>query len=216
MNKGSHNSGLSLTELMIALAVLSIVMGGIVTASLSGQGVYRRGIANVELESRVNRAIERIVRDLSSANSGALNPPAADGDDSLEFQRPADSIDGAIVWGPVTRYAFELMRGELDNGLDDNGNGLVDEGSLVRVEDPGGANERRLVIVNNVSRLLEGEEPNGIDDNGNGLVDEAGLAFSLEVGSGTSALLIRLSLHAVGPNGETFWRTAQTRVALRN
>lgn len=216
MRKRSHESGLSLTELMIALGVLSMVMGGIVTASLSGQGAYQRGISNTDLETRVNRAMERIVRDLSSANSGALSPPAADGDDHLEFQRPADSIDGHIVWGPVTRYAFELMSGELDNGLDDNGNGLVDEGSLVRIEDPDGPDEKRLVIANRVSELLEGELPNGLDDNGNGLVDEAGLNFTLEVGSGTNALVVRLSLQAVGPNGQTFSRTAQTRVALRN
>lgn len=216
MNKRSNNSGLSLTELLIALAVLSMVMGSIVTASITSQGAYSQGISTTDLETRVNRAIERIVRDLSSANSAALNPPAADGDDNLEFQRPVDSIDGAIVWGPVTRYAFELMPGELDNNLDDNGNGLVDEGSLVRIEDPGGPNQSRLVVANRVSEFLEGEDPNGLDDNGNGLVDEKGLAFSLEVGDETNALLVRLSLQGVGSNGATFSRTAQTRVALRN
>ena len=110
------------------------------------------------------------------------------------------------------RIALELERVELDNGLDDNGNGLVDERMVVRIEDPGGPDERRKVICHDVSEYLAGEIPNGLDDNGNGLNDERGLSFVV-LGD---VLTIRLTLEAPGANENMLERTVQTSVRLLN
>ena len=110
------------------------------------------------------------------------------------------------------RFALELAPGELDNGIDDNGNGLIDEGVLVRIENPGLANEQRSIFARGVSEYLEGETGDGTDENGNGLVDEGGLSFSRSNGS----LQIALSLERIGPDGELMVRTLETSVALRN
>jgi hypothetical protein len=85
---------------------------------------------------------------------------------------------------------FDYEEGELDDGADNNGNGLVDEGCLFWTRDVGEPSEKTHVIARGVREYLEGEEPNLDDDNGNGLEDERG--FCLErVGE---ALVIRLTL----------------------
>ena len=106
------------------------------------------------------------------------------------------------------------MPGELDNGVDDNGNGLVDE---CRIEfQPDVVGDPGLVIGwgSFVREYLEGEIPNGVDDNGNGLVDERGLCLTYDNASGV--LTVRLTLERLDPLGRPLTRTVETAVQVRN
>jgi hypothetical protein len=107
---------------------------------------------------------------------------------------------------------LELETGEQDNGLDDNGNGLVDEGVIVWTENPGLVDERRVIRSHWVREYLEGELPNGLDDNGNGLRDERGLCFSIE----GDVLTIRITLERRDDDGRIHTKTVQTSVRVRN
>jgi hypothetical protein len=120
------------------------------------------------------------------------------------------------VWGPRILYRVEPAPMELNNGVDDNSNGLIDEGVLVRIEDFGGPDERRVVLARGVSELLEGEDANGLDDNGNGLDDEGGLAITIRTSGTRDALTLRLTLQGVDASGAILERTLETTVALRN
>ena len=108
--------------------------------------------------------------------------------------------------------AFEYETGEIDDGRDNNRNGLVDEGVVVLLRDAGGANEQRVVLCHGVRERLEGELVNGLDDNGNGLVDEKG--FCLQWVDGVLALW--LSIELIDGNGMHEVRTLQTSVRIRN
>lgn len=99
-----------------------------------------------------------------------------------------------------------------DNGLDDNGNGLIDERRVLLVPDT--ATPAELVSLGSqVRELAEGELPNGLDDNGNGIADEAGLWFRHD-GSGT--LTVSLSLERLDGRGGSIVRTLTTSVRMRN
>ena len=102
--------------------------------------------------------------------------------------------------------------GEIDDGLDNNGNGLVDEGRVVLTENLGGADERDRILARRVRELLEGELDNGVDDNGNGLVDEKGFSFE-RMGE---SLVIRMTMERIDVGQRTIERSAQTSVRLRN
>jgi hypothetical protein len=158
--------------------------------------------------------MRRVVSELIGARWSTIDPvPAVPfGSDDLEFERPADTAAGAVTWGSRSQILLELVTGEADNGLDDNGNGLVDERSIVLVHDVGLASERRVTIVNGIGELLEGEVLNALDDNGNGLIDEAGLSFSSDEGT----LNIRLTVQRTGPGGEILSRTQAMDLVLRN
>lgn len=211
--------GAGLIEVLVAVTLTVLVLAGVVQATHRGMGAFRAGAANSEIETRAARAISRLARELLGASAGNVQPNLATPlgnpttwSDSIAFRVGEAWVDGAIVWSAPRRVAWELAPGELDNDLDDNGDGLVDEGSLVLVLEAGMAEETRVVLASGVRKYLEGESFNGVDDNGNGLVDERGLAFDLD----DDVLTIRISLERIGPDGNPIIRTQQASIRLRN
>ena len=129
----------------------------------------------------------------------------------LEYQRPLTL--SPLAWDDTERLTFEYEPGELDDGLDNDGDGLVDEGRLIRYVDYLLPTERRIVLCSGVAEFLEGEEGGNLaDDNGNGLVDEPGLGFDIDGGT----LNVRMSVAGTGPTGTEIVRTRVASVFLRN
>ncbi len=210
----ASRSGFSIVEVAISTVLFVSLTGAIVMASTQAAGTFAQSSATGDLNARAARALQRVSEELIGARWVNVTPmPTFPADSaSLEFECPVDTTGGTVTWGGRRQIALQLAVGEVDNGLDDNGNGLIDERSIALVEDPGGPNERRTVIVNGVSELLEGEQSNAVDDNGNGLADEAGLSFTEVNGK----LIIRLTLQRQGPGGNIMTRTQQMELVLRN
>jgi hypothetical protein len=102
--------------------------------------------------------------------------------------------------------------GELENGLDDDGDGIIDEGRVILTRDFLGAEELSVVLAHDVRSRFEGELANGLDDNGNGLVDERGFCMTLQDG----LLVLRLSIAGRSPEGTRTTSTVETSVHFRN
>lgn len=210
--------GFTLIEALISTVLASLLLGSLVLAVNRGIGLFEQSAANNDVDSRAGRAIDVVTRALLAASENSINPnletpvgaPNIVWSSTIDYQ-DVDGWAGGVQFGPVVRLAFELEDGEIDNGLDDNGNGLVDEHQVVRIVDPG-PNEQRFVLVNGVSEFLEGETPNGLDDNGNGIIDERGLCFDL-IGD---TLNIRMSIERLGPGGRLIVRTQSASIAFRN
>ena len=96
--------------------------------------------------------------------------------------------------------------------MDNNGNGIVDEGLIALITDPGGAAERREVLARFVAARLEGEEENGLDDNGNGLVDERGFSLVRE----GRLLEVRITTLGADRADQPVPRTVRATVAIRD
>ena len=107
---------------------------------------------------------------------------------------------------------LEYMPGETNNGIDDNGDGFVDECRIVRVENPGTPDETILVLGTQVSEFYEGESPNLNDDNGNGLIDERGLCFYRT----EDLITILVTLLRRDSQGRVETRSSMTTIAVRN
>ena len=208
-------SGFTMVELMIAMATMTIVLLAVALATMQGNRAYNAGRAVSDVEARTQRMLRRVVEDLRWAGRAGLfpEPLAPFGSSTVDFQSNV-GVDGGggVIWSTPTRIAFEYAPGELDDGIDNNGNGVVDEGQIVLRRDVGAAGEQRIVHGSWVREFLEGEIPNGADDNGNGLIDEAGLCFEV---NGTT-LLVRLTLEQPDPEGRLITRTMTSAVNLRN
>ena len=215
-----QRAGFTLVEMMISASILAFVLGAGAMIALSSSSAFSMGTNNMTLENKVRRTANRLVNEFTSAGRGGLVPdpqpaPPAQGvgTSTLDFQKNIGVVGGVIQWGPLTRVRFEYAPGELDNGIDDDGNGLVDDGHVVWYENPGLANQRRAVLVTGVSEFLQGELPNGADDNGNGLVDEQGLSFDMD----NNNLIIRLSLERIQRGiQQPIVRSIETSILLRN
>jgi prepilin-type N-terminal cleavage/methylation domain-containing protein len=218
MNVKNEQSGFSIIEMVISVSLLAVVLASASMAVKRGNDLFVQVSVNNDVSSRSARTINRVVQELRGASDTTfvqdLRTPTGVlpkvWSPMLEFQ-VAEDWNGAVVWGAPRRLVLELQAGEVDNGLDDNRNGLVDERTLVLLTNPGMADEERLVLAHGVAELLEGELPNGLDDNGNQIVDEQGFCLDLD----EDALTIRLTLERMGPQGRVV-RTHEDTIFLRN
>ena len=215
-NTSSAGSGFTIPEVVIAVALLVLLLSSAILAASGGLGAFRATQLDVDLESRGRRALDRVALELLCTGTSELQPDPTGqfgaGARNLPLLfRPAAGLNGtAVVWGDQNQLAFEDEPGEVNDGLDNDGNGLIDDGMLVLTRDMGG-NEKRVVLCHGVRELLEGEDANGADDNGNGVTDEAGFNVH-RVGD---VLFLRLSLEEAGEQGNVV-RTLETSVRLRN
>jgi prepilin-type N-terminal cleavage/methylation domain-containing protein len=210
----ASRAGFTLIEMTITAALLVVLAGSVATVCLRGDQACRATNVEVAVDAKARRALDRIAAELTSVGAGMLvpNPTSQFGSDSLKFQSPTDFVAGAVVWGTQSRIAFEYETGENNDGADNNGNGLVDEGRVVLTRNVGAANEQRVVLCEHVCEYAPGETVNGVDDNGNDVVDEHG--FNIQrVGN---ALTIHLSLQGITSGQTAYVRTLETSVKLRN
>jgi len=214
-HKHTSRAGFSIIEMLISVSIAAILATSATMAAAESYVAYRTTNINSTLEANIRRSLDRVVRELMSTSFDVITPANLDddfGSDEVVFQDAVDVVDGAIVWGNARRLAFEYEQGEFDDGVDNNGNGLVDEGMLVLTRNDGLATEHRIVICHNVSEFLEGEEDDGDDDNGNGVIDEAG--FNLH--QDDDVLTIRLTLEQPSEQVGVVQRTLTTSIRLRN
>ena len=211
----SSRAGFSLLEILISLTMLVTFTGSLLLVLFTGTKTAHTGMARQGVESLARRTMDRIAAELVSSGTSVLvpNPTGAFGSATLTFQCVEGlGANNNAAWGTPRKLALQLEEGENDDGVDNNGNGLVDERALVWTIDPGGAGEQSTIWAHGVREYLEGESPNGLDDNGNGLLDERGLSFVRQAG----LLTIRLSLEQVDTERNHLVRTVQTTLRLRN
>ena len=209
-----NRSGFSIIEMSISMLILAILLGAIGMVVLRGTGTYKQGVAASTVETQARRAIDRIAEQFTAAEAGNLNPNPLPpfGSNTLDFRSSTGYGPGGVIWGPTARIAFQYDPGELDDGVDNDGDGLIDEGRVVLMENFGLANQVDQVLCLHVREYQQGETPNGADDNGNGLIDERGLSFEL-VGE---TLNMRLTLERLDPDNNPLVRSVETGVRLRN
>jgi hypothetical protein len=201
-------SGFSLVEIVIAAAILFLVIGSVTMMGVASDRGYRTGATVAQLEEQTALAIDRVSADLRVA---VLDSVELDGSGAVTYVQ-AIGFSGGPIWSTRRRLAFELEPGELEDGIDNNGNGLADEGRIVLTVDADGPAESLRVLSRWVPRLGEGEAANGLDDNGDGLIDERGLSIQRE----GDVLIVRLSLEKRDPDGRLLRRTARTGIQPRN
>lgn len=183
-----RRGGFTLLETLIALTVVGLVLGNIVMVTRSTSEAYDQEMSKASLELQLDQTLDRIALALMAASVSSLQPGVANPafHSTLSYAQSLGVQDGAVVHGAPERISLRIengevvwlerpgepgermatwtrsvrafLEGELPNGVDDNGNGLVDEsglafvieGSLVRVLltlEREGAGDRRLTYT---------------------------------------------------------------------
>jgi prepilin-type N-terminal cleavage/methylation domain-containing protein len=156
----SRRAGFTLLEALIALTVVGLVLGNIVLVMRSSSEAYDEETSKASLELQLDQTLDRIVLALMAASAESLDPGAANPafHDRMEYMQSLGVNDGELVFGAPERIEFRLqggevvwlerpgepgeraatwsrwvrpfLEGEVPNGIDDNGNGLIDESGL--------------------------------------------------------------------------------------
>jgi len=209
-------AGFTLVEFAVATALLGVISGAIFMATDSSGKSIRTGSVVSSLENRGSVALDRIAEELSLAVRDDVLPgaPAAEAPfhaSQLDFQI-STWVSPNVILGNTARIGFEYTPDEPNDGVDNNGNGLIDEGRVVLTTDVGLGSEGRQVLCRGVSESFEGEvSGNGLDDNRNGLRDEGGCSFDFD----GDRVTIRLTLAATDSQGLVISRTFTRTVALK-
>ena len=150
----------TLVELMIVAALLGGVLGGLGLVLHTAGRSYRSSQAAMELNHHGGQALRRIVDALRSADTDSIQtvPAAPFWTSSIEYRANQGYHGQQSLWTPPRRFRLDpgtdtltwtesaglpeelqsgvctgvpaLLSGELMNGADDNGNGLIDEAGL--------------------------------------------------------------------------------------
>lgn len=206
-------AGFSLLELTVSVALLALVFASALQMSDSVMDGSSTAIATAKADADVGRAVERLAVGLKDSGSGwfGATPPLVPVHD-VTYQR----LDGYELGAPHTvneRIFLERSPTDPDDGIDNDGNGLADDCSVVWVRDPGGADELRAIVCNRVPDALEGEiDGNLLDDNENGLVDERGLSLDFV----DAGVRVRLTVVEQDKAGRDVTRTVERVVWFRN
>jgi len=209
-----RTAGVTLLELVIVLAMLGIVMGSVVTVIRGSTRACRVGSTSAHLEALVVRVLDRIEDRLRASARATITPAlsAPFSSNRIDFQRTVGYAGGAVTWSPTERIGFQYRPGEIDNGKDDDGDGLIDDGRVVWTQNVGLANQTSTDWADGVSEYLQGEIQNNLDDNRNGLVDECGLCFAVDA----TSVVVRLTLQDLSSDGVLLTKTAEKRIFFRN
>jgi hypothetical protein len=175
---------------------------------------FKEGSRAAALDTGLHRAVELIARELEDAvhETFVPLPTIPFGSNTLSFNAAQGYAGGLIVLGPPRRIAWEREPSELDDGLDNDGDGLVDEGRVVWSELPGQPDERRRVLVSGVMELDQGEAADLVDEDDDGLIDEPGLVFVVE----GDVLRVSITVQGVDEDGHVRTRSAGTSIHVQN
>ena len=153
-------AGFTLIEALVAVSVAALILGNVAVMLSASNTGYEKESSRATLELQLDQTLDRITLALMSADLNSLNPGAPNpafhtqlefeqrlgvqngvvvrGDpERIEYtlaagevvwkQRPEQENERSVVWN---RWVRQFLEGELPNGVDDNGNGLVDESGL--------------------------------------------------------------------------------------
>lgn len=151
------SAGFTLLEILITVTLVGLLMASLSSAFQSTGGTFRTVTSAMNLEVQGTRAMHNILNGLRWADGDSLSvvPATPFFASEIEFVQNTgfdgtstgwsdpiriglDATPGEVVWTENPGLAGErrldriqfvakLQAGETENGLDDNGNGLVDE-----------------------------------------------------------------------------------------
>lgn len=210
----SRRAGFTLVELAVGATILTIVVCTIGLVAVRGMNAFSSGQDAVEMEMKNSMSANQITEAFLGLRVDGVNPlPQAPFSTSWIEYRTPEAVNGSnFDWSGTTRVEFAYFPDEVDDGVDNNGNGLIDEGVVQVTTNLGEDDEQTRVVKRWVAELAEGELPNGLDDNGDGLIDEGGLCFYYKGGS----LVMQITVSMPGEAGKITTKTVESTVRLRN
>lgn len=158
-SQGRGAAGFTLLEVTVAITLLALVLVNLYTLLGDSSDALERKNARFGTDVEARRVLDRIAMAVIGAELASLQVPnaAPNSSSAIDYSVNMGMEAGEIVWSPGrriahqsgnevqwrenpgeederratwTRAAAQFLEGETQNGMDDNGNGLIDERGL--------------------------------------------------------------------------------------
>ena len=142
----------------MVIFLLSLISGAVFGIAQSSEYLFDGTNRQFELDDVGRRLMNRLSLDLRSANAESVVPVILDNSTTVSFQQVVGYDGNDVLLGPVISFTWWIAAGEEANGLDDNGNGLADEGDIVMTVD----SSDPTILASNILDLRFNPTPSGI------------------------------------------------------
>lgn len=209
-----REAGMSLIEVSVASGIVSVLLFAATSVANRSFTAAQNMDRASDLERKGQTAMETICAALTDAGRTTLNPlPLTPyGSSSLSFRPAAGYTAGTVTWKDPCVIEWRSSAKDPEDGLDNDNNGLVDDGEVVIRRNVGTANENTVLLATGVPARAPGELVNSADDNGDGLRDERGLSFVMV----KNGIRVRLATARIDSDKKLITRMAERIVALKN
>ncbi|KPJ62337.1 MAG: hypothetical protein AMS15_04295 [Planctomycetes bacterium DG_23] len=154
----------TLLEIVVVMAIFLIILLMVFAVADRGTKFYYTASALASLQETGRKALDRMATDLRGTGlsivTDSQGQPLVQGlsYQEIRFRRNPGYGNDGIPWdeGEAIVYRFDYDTGETDNEVDDDGDGLIDEGVIVRVEDGSPAEIAHNVKEGGLSFILQG------------------------------------------------------------
>ncbi len=129
MRVRKNQAGFTLVEMMISFSLCLLLMGLVIEASAASQQMSGTSLSLGRLEEKASKASFLIASELRWAQPDTLLITVDNGSDRIDFVKADGFVGGLMIWTTTITYMYQ------PSPVDANGNGIADEGTLVRIQD---------------------------------------------------------------------------------
>lgn len=182
-------AGYSLIEIIMATTIFSYIVALACGTLSTSNNILVTTICQSGLNNQATHILTRITKDLQNTPEDQIIPYTFYDVCSIKFKKVDDiDEDGNIILSNTIEWCFKSAPGELENTIDDNGNGLIDEGSIIRIEYDEDENIKHKTIFSNYIMKYDTKH------------NCKGISFTREKTS--RKISIKISLERVDPKGQ--------------
>jgi hypothetical protein len=136
----SSRRGLALIEVVLVSVMALVTLGSLFLASSANMHALQHGGTRTDLQARASRLMDRVLRAVHEADRDSLAglPMAPVPLNAFTYDEPqsVSALDGAVTVATM-RIQLEYEPGDPNDGVDNDGDELVDEGRVVLIRDFG-------------------------------------------------------------------------------
>jgi hypothetical protein len=131
---GKADSGYTLIEVVMGVALAFLVMQGVFNVMFHWENLFTEQVRQFTLDQSAERILRRLADEVRAADPTTISPTVLSNSSTIQFQRVTGFSGGSAQLGTTVRFGFSLAPGETANGVDQNGNGLADDGFITMQE----------------------------------------------------------------------------------
>jgi hypothetical protein len=115
--------------MLVGAGIMVAVGAACIGGQLADTNLMNESAALGALEEQAIIAVKQVAFDARWADGGAMLLTTSNGSRQIDLRTAVDLVGGNPVWSPTVTWRV------VPSSNDSNGNGIVDEGQLVRIQD---------------------------------------------------------------------------------